>query len=105
MTMDRCDWAMRCTGEIGHAGDHLLAAATPGMVASSVDSLDAAWAEAEAALPDDDWEVAVHRVRVSDRERRGGSYIATGFMFIVPGPTPAPALRSLTEKLRERTTA
>jgi hypothetical protein len=68
-------------------------------------SLDAAWAEAEAALPEDWFGPLVFQ------EGDGGSYVARasagGYRlyddpdFEAGGPTPAAALHALAAKLRE----
>jgi hypothetical protein len=73
------------------------------------DSLDAAWADAEAALPGG-WVLDRLWDRLWDRESKaqwtaravgGGSY--TAFIESEPCTTPAAALRALAERLRERT--
>jgi hypothetical protein len=73
------------------------------------DSLDAAWAEAEAALPDKRWQV---QLRGDWEEGWGAAYISasgsvdtnTSGWFHDPDDhrTPAAALRALAAKLRER---
>ena len=83
---------------------------------TEVDSLDAAWAEAEAALPTEDfsdeaiaggrdtgpWEIAslIHDER--GWFARATEVIAGGTLdeMEATGPTPAAALRALAEKLR-----
>lgn len=66
------------------------------------DSLDAAWAEAEAALPpigEDEWGFAVSPVTMEGQR----VYRAVAWnVDRVDGPTPAAALRALAAKLRER---
>jgi hypothetical protein len=68
-------------------------------------SLDAAWAEAEATLPEEGWMFGV--------VARGGEYLAEAWegdeayacgdaAADTYGPTPAAALRALAVKLRER---
>lgn len=67
-------------------------------------ALDVAWAEAEAALPEG-WRIHMLSVTASDewqavagvREDRGQD----PFIALEVGPTPAAALRALTERLRE----
>ena len=75
----------------------------PESVLSVPDSLDAAWAEAEAAL-------AERRTRglgggyplsVSSAEPLEPGYVATAELTEATGPTPAAALRALAAKLKE----
>jgi hypothetical protein len=70
------------------------------------DSLDAAWAEAEAALPEryglslNAWNAEI--VAMADlMSAATESELRSAPSFRGTGPTPAAALRSLTEKLRE----
>lgn len=74
--------------------DHLMFAS---------DSLDAAWAEAEAALPDG-WRIKEVRVHDLDDEWGAEAENMTGvgrYRWVEHGPTPAAALRALTARLRE----
>lgn len=72
------------------------------------DSLDAAWAEAEAALPEG-WAFDLSRAVRPPAEGAAPTYYATvsrpwttgAIEFQVSGPTPAAALRALAAKLRE----
>lgn len=74
--------------------------------AAIVDSLDAAWAAAEAALPEG-WCLKLH----SDVDVDATDYLAIaqpntemprGVGEWCPGPTPAAALRALAERLESR---
>lgn len=78
------------------------------------DSLDAAWAEAEAALPKARSVDFVVGPIYDDDMNRTGQYEATVAVFLPPqesdfrmysgvGPTPAAALRALAAKLRDET--
>lgn len=78
-----------CRREVGHIGDHHNG--------EPRDSLDAAWAEAEAALPEGEPDLFLER-------HSNGCFASTtpdGPGPIGEGPTPTAALRSLAERLRE----
>ena len=71
------------------------------------DSLDAAWQEAEAALPEG-WEIWLHPYVLGDGYAAKGRLHGLWYMANGPGPaveasgpTPAAALRALAQKLRE----
>lgn len=76
----------------------------------SPDSLDAAWAEAEAALPEGWAMLQLHHTAMMDQrwqaeaQSRIGPVVAWNRVrtVIAEGLTPAAALRALTAKLRER---
>jgi hypothetical protein len=71
------------------------------------DSLDAAWAEAEAALPEGAYLVLSDDPRyTAEATREGYHHPAIGWVGVwtmeATGPTPTAALRALAAKLRER---
>lgn len=65
------------------------------------DSLDAAWAEAEAALPEGCTFDGVRRSALGMKDEWVASYNDEGGWFNFYGPTPAAACRALAAKLRE----
>ena len=72
----------------------------------AADSLDAAWQEAEAALPEG-WGMQLIRGANVQTGERTPDYRAISFSGTMPvtdgyGPTPAVALRALAARLRER---
>ena len=73
-------------------------------------SLDAAWAEAEAALPEGHYELRLSShagVRgvyfASVHDGTEGAMATRAGVAVAEGPTPAAALRALAEKLGEET--
>lgn len=75
--------------------------------AMGADSLDAAWAEAEAALPDGWFIARLELLRLPTRDRPLWQVLTSrpmtsgsGAMASGEGPTPAAALRALAAKLR-----
>jgi hypothetical protein len=98
--IDDCDevgWDDARTSDLRPEAVH--AAIDAAFAASLPGSLDAAWAEAEAALPDG-WNVhGVERIGV-------GNWHAAAWPLVDAvhghGPTPAAALRALAERLRDR---
>lgn len=108
-----CDYDVHgrsCIAWAGHRGRHRTSIERkPQSAEAPADSLDAAWAEAEAALPEGwaidglyrvvartslerEWEVIVHEDDwQGDEDNHHGR-----------GPTPAAALRALAARLRER---
>jgi hypothetical protein len=83
---------------------------SPETVDVQVGELDLAWAEAESALPADNWSVVgVWRYRVQGK-RGPEEWHATALSYPRTGgddehgegPTPAAALRSLAARLREQ---
>ena len=75
----------------------------PESVLSVPDSLDAAWAEAEAALPEGQSFVVWRRTdRAGEASYSADLVTIDGYVTMqVDGPTPAAALRSLAAKLKE----
>jgi hypothetical protein len=64
------------------------------------DSLDAAWAEAEAALPDADWRGPTLNISIDGWDAMAWNSQASDEVVLASGDTPAAALRALAARLR-----